>query len=286
MCNLAAQKKALLDKLGFQWIVLPVLSPKWLASYNEAKQFHTRHGHLQKVPALLSKWLHDQRTYAKASYAYSAEKKELLDSLGFQWTIPIISSDWMVSYTEFKAFKTRTGHMHVPSRTPLYDWMKLQRNAEAKGNIAVEKKMLLDGLGFAWRKNPARVRLSSALDEEPEIEDVEDDSAKKATSTIWPSTQERPGDPDIVDTLVLQEEGSGDRSSQEDDSEKSRSREQQPTGMEENQKETGDVSDPASAHAGEMPAGGELPPGSIMGWRKRQSGKECGSKVQDLEISF
>jgi hypothetical protein len=51
----------------------------------------------------------------------------------------------MVRYTELKAFKTRTGHMHVPSRTPLYDWMKLLRGAEAKGTIAVEKKLLLDG---------------------------------------------------------------------------------------------------------------------------------------------
>jgi hypothetical protein len=223
--------------------------------------------------------------YAKAN-AYPAEKKKLLDSLGFQWTTPIIPPDWMVSYTEFKAFKTRTGHMRVPSRTPLYEWMKRQHNAEAKGTIAVEKKILLDGLGFTWRENPTRVHLSSAFDEEPEVEDVEDDSAKKATSTVcWPSTEERPGDPYIVDTLVLQE-GSGERSSQEDDSEKSRSREQQPTGMEKNQKDTGDVSDPASADAGEMPAGGELPPGSTMRWRTRQSGKECGSKVQDLEISF
>jgi hypothetical protein len=177
----------------------------------------------------------------------------------------------MVSYTEFKAFKTRTGHMRVPSKTPLYDWMRLQRNAEAKGIIAGEKKILLDGLGFTWRENPTRVNLSSVLDEELGIEDVEDDSAKKATSTVWPSTEERPADPDVVDTLGLQE-GSGERSSQEDDSEKSFSREQQPTGMEENQKDTGDVSDPTSADAGEMPAGGEMPPGWIMRWRTRHSG--------------
>jgi hypothetical protein len=90
--------------------------------------------------------------------------------------------------------------------------------------------MNLDALGFTWRENPTRVHLSSAFDKELGIEDAEDKSAKKATTTVWPSTQERPGDPDVVDTLVLQE-GSGERSSQEDDSEKPRSREQQPTGM-------------------------------------------------------
>jgi hypothetical protein len=146
--TLVTQKKALLDELGFQWI-FPILSPKWLASYNEAKTFHTRHGHLQGAPAAhttLAKWLRMQRRQAKTSDAYPAEKKELLDSLGFQWTTPIISSDWMVRYTDLKAFKTRTGHTNVPSRTPLYDWMKQQLHAQAKGTIAVEKKMLLDGL--------------------------------------------------------------------------------------------------------------------------------------------
>jgi hypothetical protein len=81
--TLAAQKKALLDELGIQWI-FPVLSSKWLAGYNEAKTFHTRHGHLQGVPTQtpLGKWLRMQRAYAKAR-AYPAEKKELLHSLGF-----------------------------------------------------------------------------------------------------------------------------------------------------------------------------------------------------------
>jgi hypothetical protein len=291
--SLVAQKKALLlDELGFQWII-PVLSPKWLASYNEAITFHTRHGHLQGVPARtpLEQWLYIQRAANAKAKAYPAEKKQLLDSLGFQWTIPIISSDWMASYTEFKAFKTRTGHMHLPSRTPLYVWMQMQRDEETKGTIAVEKKMLLDGLGFTWRENPTRVHLSSALKEVPGIEDVEDDSAKEATNTTRQSTEERPdGDPaDIMDTVVLQE-GSGQRSSQEDDSEtsSSRSREQQSTATEANQKTSGDVSDPpTSADAGEMPAGGELPPaGWIMRSKTRQYRKERGCKVQDLEIFF
>jgi hypothetical protein len=50
--------------------------------------------------------------------------------------------------------------------------------------------------------------------------------------------------------------------------------------MEENQKETGDVSDPTSADADEMPPGGELPPGWIMRWRTHQSGKERGLRYK------
>jgi hypothetical protein len=119
-----------------------------------------------------------------ASGAYPAEKKELLDSLGFQWTIPpIISSDWiMVSYTELKAVKTQTGHLHLPSRTPLCNWMAQHCRAEAEGAISVENKMLLDGIGFPWREQvTSRVNPSSVLFEEPEIDDVENDSAVSTT---------------------------------------------------------------------------------------------------------
>jgi hypothetical protein len=152
--------------------------------------------------------------------------------------------------------------------------MAKERRAEGQGVISVEKKILLDGLGVSWIEQlPSRVNPSPALFEEPELYDVEDDSAKQTTTVSPSTTEERPGiHREMMDTLVLRQ-GSRQRSSEEDDSE--RPRDQKPAGMKENQKDTGDVqvrSDPASADAGEMPAGGDFPPGWVMRWKKRPSG--------------
>ena len=161
--------------------------------------------------------------------------------------------------------------------------MRKHHHAEAKGTISVEKKILLDGLGFAWREHvtTSRVNPSSELCEEPEIDDaLEDDSAKKSATVVSPSTtaEERPGNhQEMMNPFVLRQ-GSRQKYSEADDSE--RPRDQQPAGIKESQKDTRDIrfDNPTSGDAGEMPAGGDFPPGWVMRWKKRRSGVMRGYK--------
>jgi len=184
------------------------ITPIWSARYNEVEEFYTRHGHI-KVPSRsrLASWLRWQRTCAKR-VDFPAEKKELLDRLGFQWAFPVISSDWMARYNEARAYEARHGHLlQFPSRSPLANWIYKWRKEAKSDKCPPEKKRLLDKLGFEKSLVPNKARRPSTL-EEPEIGN-DGDSMEKRTPTS-PSAESRPEEDmdNILRNMILQSETS------------------------------------------------------------------------------
>ncbi len=116
--------------------------------YSKFESFKARNGHLQ-VPSNtpLYWWIHNQRYRAKMG-DLSSEKRDLLEVIGFERTIPAISPAWMAMYSEFESFKARHGHLKVPSRTPLNKWINKQRYRAKMGDLSSEKRDLLEDIGF------------------------------------------------------------------------------------------------------------------------------------------
>jgi YHS domain-containing protein len=67
-----------------------------------------------------------------------------------------IDPTWMTLYNEAKELHNRhAGHLPVSSENSrLYEWIRRQRRAQAKGGYPSEKKDLLDRLGFQCRRIP------------------------------------------------------------------------------------------------------------------------------------
>ncbi len=62
--------------------------PRWMAHYNDLKDFQFIHGHCNVTVTYnfrgLAHWVKDQRRY-KSSGKLSAERLKLLEDIGFEW---------------------------------------------------------------------------------------------------------------------------------------------------------------------------------------------------------
>ena len=82
----------------------------------------------------------------------SAERKALLDELGFIWDPR--KAAWDEGYEEFRAFEAREGHCRVPGTVKsnsgfrLGQWVSVQRSNRDK--MSAERRALLDELRFDW----------------------------------------------------------------------------------------------------------------------------------------
>jgi hypothetical protein len=77
----------------------------------------------------------------------TVEWKKLLDRLGFQWTIPVITAAWMSSYNEVRAYKARHGHLQVrTSPSPLGKWISHQHGYQRMITIYQKRRSHLHNL--------------------------------------------------------------------------------------------------------------------------------------------
>jgi hypothetical protein len=172
-----------LDELGFVWS----LRDDWEKHYEELKEYKNETGHCN-VPARFSKnrrlgiWVSAQRQQSKAlqqnsepmthgSARLSQERIDLLDNLGFTWTIrsrDSLGESWNQRLQDLKAYKAAYGNCLVPSRYPpnpeLGVWVGTQRTQyrlylKAKqgfdlggGYTAMteDRIQLLEEIGFIW----------------------------------------------------------------------------------------------------------------------------------------
>mmetsp|Transcript_9968 Transcript_9968/g.12954 ORF Transcript_9968/g.12954 Transcript_9968/m.12954 type:complete len:272 (-) Transcript_9968:37-852(-) len=67
---------------------------------------------------------------------------------------------WMARYAELKRFQKQFGHTIVKKEDdgPLFQWIVTQRSYFAKDGLSVERKALLDELGFVYNLNEAKWR--------------------------------------------------------------------------------------------------------------------------------
>ena len=132
------------------------LFESWQVHYGELIEYKEKYGH-SRVPMShkenkpLANWVMSQRNFfAKGKLAQ--ERIAQLEELGFEWDP--FAADWERSLDELKAYKTQHGHSRVPmshkENKPLANWVMSQRNFFAKGQLAKERVVRLEELGFEW----------------------------------------------------------------------------------------------------------------------------------------
>jgi len=169
------ERKRKLDLLDFEYDSPDAI--KWLAIYQSLQKYAEKHGNCQ-VPytyddgqssRALGAWCHEQRNTipaglkkTKTSADYE-ERKRLLDSLGFEWTVETESDKrWKSFFARMKAFKEQEGHCFVSpdyengEESSLYAWSKNQvkkllQRAEKGDPVAIQRKKMLDSIGFEWK---------------------------------------------------------------------------------------------------------------------------------------
>jgi hypothetical protein len=154
-------RKVKLDSIEFIWQVRPAssqhvqseLDKRWLEMYEELQAFQKEHGHCNVMTREkgLGRWVDKQRVMFRQE-KLRQERVELLEKIDFVWEPNIISRDlrWRAKYVELESFLEEFGHTNVPSRTPLYDWIKQQHVRNEAGRLEPERKAVLDSLGMEW----------------------------------------------------------------------------------------------------------------------------------------
>jgi superfamily II DNA or RNA helicase len=145
--KLPDEKIALLEQAG-----IAVRRPDpWDAGYQALIAFKTAHGHL-RVPDgyktadgfALSDWQRDQRVRRKAD-RMTAGQQRLLDQAGFCWD-PLTEA-WNARYQEAAAWKQEHGHLRLPRKHPLKEWLSRQQKNHRQGRLPEDRARLLRELG-------------------------------------------------------------------------------------------------------------------------------------------
>ena len=148
--KLSADRKARLDELGFVW---DVHESAWETMFAELKRYKEQFGDCNVSKwgehAALGMWVTNQRARPNK---VSAARKALLDQLGFIWDARELAWEEMVA--ALKEYRAETGHCNVPygwkENPRLAFWVATQRSENGEGNLTLDRKALLDELGFVW----------------------------------------------------------------------------------------------------------------------------------------
>jgi len=152
---LSSDRKELLDELGFIW---NELDDAWDKAYELLKEYQLENPNQWPVRGTVYRgfkfggWCNKQRAN-NAEGLLSSDRKELLDKLGFIWEP--YDEAWDKAYGLLKEYQ-----LEKPTPWPIRDtvyqgfklgvWCDTQRSKNAKGLLSVDRKELLDKLGFIW----------------------------------------------------------------------------------------------------------------------------------------
>src|SRR5262249_30502329 len=113
--SISTDRKARLDVLGFVW---DPRTERWQEGFEDLQAFMKEHGHcrvpLQHVTTdghRLGKWVSFLR---QREQLVSAERKALLDAVGFIWDVP--TDQWEEGFKHLEAFAKDHGHCSVPRK--------------------------------------------------------------------------------------------------------------------------------------------------------------------------
>lgn len=154
--TLSTEKVNQLQAIGFPWGA-PKLT--WEDYYAQLSYYKKKHGDCN-VPETeenekLAGWCRRQRYKCEAG-KLSQEKIVKLNALGFEWE-QSLQAAWDRGYRALLDYKEKYGHCNVPQRwkenTLLANWVRVQRNASAKGKLKEDKINKLNAIGFEWNRS-------------------------------------------------------------------------------------------------------------------------------------
>ncbi|KAL3788070.1 hypothetical protein HJC23_008132 [Cyclotella cryptica] len=78
------------------------------------------------------------------------DRKKLLDDIGFVWDPR--DDVWSIRFAELKEYKAQHGDCNVPigHTSALSGWVREQRKRNEYKSMDMERKKLLDDIGFVW----------------------------------------------------------------------------------------------------------------------------------------
>ncbi len=153
---MTAEQISLLDKLGFRW---DANKEKWAENFERLKRFSVKHGHCEvglesDADEMLASWTHRQRWLFKRGRLI-AERKSMLDTIGFKWNAEDIDLRWREIFERLKQYYAVNGDADVPAKwkedPKLAAWVSAQRHRRKNGELSHEEVRLLDSLGLTWK---------------------------------------------------------------------------------------------------------------------------------------
>jgi len=156
--TLTEDRITVLDGLGFSW----KRQTTWKQRIHDLKAFKKIHGHCD-VPGryppnpVLGRWIKSVRN-AKNRGILTEDKILILDALGFSWVIKPhgIQVPWKQHINDLKAFKKEHGHCNVhyeyQPNPALGKWVSNLRQRKKRGTLAEDRIIILDRLGFSWKR--------------------------------------------------------------------------------------------------------------------------------------
>lgn len=147
--NLPLEKENRLDEIGFAW---NTLEHAWDAKFNELLAYKAEHQDTNvpyNYPGDLGRWIGGQRD-ANNKGRLSPERKIRLDEIGIEWDP--LEKAWKTNFIELLAYKAAHGDTNVPQKheNGIGGWVSSLRVLEKKGLLSLEKKSLLEEIGFVW----------------------------------------------------------------------------------------------------------------------------------------
>jgi hypothetical protein len=172
MPQMRQDRKDLLDALGFVWTAdtlaarVSAEDKKWHLQYDKLVELKRKTGHcivpqVYKEDKSLGTWVHGQRKNHTKN-KLRPDRKQLLDTIGFAWNvngnvnnIAVQDKKWHQQYKKLVEFQEKNDHCIVPTKyeqdKALGQWVHTQRSFHTKEEIRLDRKDLLDAIGFVWK---------------------------------------------------------------------------------------------------------------------------------------
>jgi hypothetical protein len=172
------ERKRLLDEIGFVWKVegdrnIDINDKVWHQQYEKLVEFKRTNGHC-RVPnrydrdKSLGTWVSEQRKNHNNN-KMRPDREKLLDEIGFVWkadnnatTFIPDSKLWHQQFEKLVEFKRKKGHCIVPTKyeqdRSLAKWVSTQRSFHINNKIRLDRKKVLDEIGFVWKVEGNRNR--------------------------------------------------------------------------------------------------------------------------------
>ena len=163
-----------LNQAGFSW---EPNKDYWVECYQALVAFKAEHGHVRPSPAQtgiksLGNWVARQRTIKSQ---LSKHRIQLLDDLGFEWSVTVGNSPskrqkeqarhqktWLVKFEQLKKYKSQQKHTNVSTHDQDYpglgSWVNKQRIYFKQKTLPQERIDLLNSIGFEWSRAGKRAK--------------------------------------------------------------------------------------------------------------------------------
>jgi hypothetical protein len=142
---------------------------KWNMNYEKLVKFKRTNGHCM-VPRRyeqdksLGEWVSKQRKVHNNN-TIRLDRKRILDQIGFAWKADAAHQFkpddklWLQQHEKLVEYKRINGNCKVPRRyeqdKSLGEWVTKQRKVHNNNTIRLDRKRILDQIGFAWKADAA-----------------------------------------------------------------------------------------------------------------------------------